>query len=77
MSARRARTLSRLFQTTIRVSPEKKYSDGVEDAIPVLSREGLVFDPDLSSKEHETIWYYHTKLVFKDGKFLVRILFVS
>jgi len=37
----------------------------------------LVFEPDLSSGEHERIWYYRTKLVFKDGEFFVRIHFSS
>lgn len=57
--------------------PEKRASRVMENATPVLLEKDLVFEPDLSSNEHERIWHYHTKLVFKDGEFLVRIYFVS
>ena len=77
MGARRARTLSRLFQATMGMIPEKRASRVMENATPVLLEKDLVFEPDLSSNEHERIWHYHTKLVFKDGEFLVRIYFVS
>lgn len=58
----------------MRMLPEKK-SGGVEGAAAVLSEKGLAFESESSSKEHEMVWHYHTKLVFKDGKFVVRILF--
>ena len=77
MTARGARTLSRLFQATMRIIPEKGYSDSVEDASPILGEKGLVFEPDFSPKEDPRIWHYHTRLVFKDGEFLVRTLFAS
>lgn len=55
--------------------PEKTVSPIVEDPIPLLSEKSLVFESDPFSKEHERIRHYHAKLVFKDGEFLVRILF--
>ena len=57
--------------------PEKRYSDGAEGATSVPPEEGLVFEPDFSSKEHERVLHYRTKLVFKDGEFVVRIPFTS
>lgn len=77
MSARGTRTLSRLFQATMKMLPEKKHSDAMEDTIPTVSDKDLVFGLDPPSKEQETIWYYNSKLVFKDGKFLVRALSIS
>ena len=55
----------------MKMLPEKKHSDTREDAIPIVS-EDLVFGLNPPSKEQEMIWHYHSKLVFKDGKFLVR-----
>jgi len=61
----------------MRIIPEKRSSRILETAIPVLLKD-LAFEPDFSSlTEHERIWYYQTKLVFKDGEFLVRIHFTS
>ena len=77
MSARGTRILSRLFQATVRMKPDKKSSDGVEGATPVVLEKDLAFEPDFSSSEHERVWDYHTRLVFKDGRFVVRILLVS
>lgn len=77
MSLRSTRTLSRLFQATMRVTPEKRYSGTFEDVVPTLFESGFMFEPDLSSKEHERIWDYYTKLVFKDGEFLVCTTLVS
>ncbi|KAF9646507.1 hypothetical protein BDM02DRAFT_3008877 [Thelephora ganbajun] len=70
MSLRGTRTLSRLFQATMRMIPEKRYSGDVRDTNPSLPERDLVFEPDFSSSGHEGIWHYHTKLVFKDGEFL-------
>jgi hypothetical protein len=61
----------------MRMIPEKRSSRILEDAIPSLPEKDLVFEPDSLLKGHERIWHYHTKLVFKDGEFLVRILFAS
>lgn len=61
----------------MKIKPEKRDSDRVEDAASMLSEKVLAFDPEFSSNEHERIWHYHSKLVFKDGKFLVRIAFIS
>lgn len=61
----------------MRIIPEKRSSRVFEDAIPALLEKDLMFEPDLSSKERERIWHYHTNLVFKDGEFLVRISFTS
>lgn len=57
----------------MRMIPEKRYSRIAEDVIPAFLEKDLVFDSNFSSKEHEGIWHYRTKLVFKDGEFLVRI----
>jgi hypothetical protein len=77
MSARGARTLSRLFQATMRIAPEKRYSDILEDVIPVLLENDFEIEPDFSLTKDERIWHYHAKLLFKDGEFLVRAVFVS
>jgi hypothetical protein len=61
----------------MKMKSEKKRSEKVEDAASVLSEKDLAFDPEFSSNEHERAWHYHDKLVFKDGKFLVRIVFIS
>ena len=74
MSAHGTRTLSRVFQATMRMITEKRTSCIVEDTIPTLSGKDLAFELDFSSNECERIWDYHTKLVFKDGKFIVRTL---
>jgi len=58
----------------MRMIPEKKYSGRMEGGISISLEKGLVFGLDLPSEEQERIWYYHSKLVFKDGKFLVRLL---
>lgn len=68
MSIRGAKTLSRLFQGTIR----KRHSGAVEDVIPMIFEKGFVFEPDSFSEEQEKIRDYRSKLVFKDGEFLVR-----
>ena len=60
----------------MKMLPEKKHSDATEDGIPIVS-EDLVFELDSPSKEQEMIWHYHSKLVFKEGKFLVRPLSIS
>ena len=78
MSIRGTRTLSRLFQGMTRTIPEKRYSGSMEDAIPILLEKDPAFEPGFSSKERERIWHYHSKLVFKEGEFLVRtVLFAS
>ena len=77
MSARGTRTLSRLFQATMKILPEKKHSDTVDDAIPTVSEKDSVFGLDSPSKEQEMTWHYNSKLVFKDGKLLVRFLSIS
>lgn len=43
----------------------------------MLSEKYLLLEPDFSSNAHERIWHYQTKLVFKDGEFLVRIALTS
>lgn len=73
MSLRGAKTLSRLFQATIGITPEKMHPTIVEDVIPVIFEKDFVLEPN-SSKELERIRDYHSKLVFKDGEFLVRIV---
>jgi len=60
----------------MKMLPEKKHSDTMGDAIPIVS-ENLVFGLDSPSKEQEMIWHYNSKLVFKGGKFLVRSLSIS
>lgn len=63
----------------MKMLPEKKHSGTMEDAISATSEKDLVFglDSPSLSKEQEMIWYYNSKLVFKDGKFLVRTLSIS
>ena len=61
----------------MRMRPNKRSSRIVEDAIPIPLEEDLVFEPNHLPKEHERIWHYHTKLVFKDGDFFVRVPFTS
>lgn len=77
MSARGTRTLSRLFHATMRMKPDKKASRTVEGAIPVPWEKGGMLESDIASEEQEKIWQYYTKLVFKDGEFLVCIDFAS
>ena len=61
----------------MRMLPEKKRAEGSENAIPIVSEKGSVFGLDPPSEEQERIWYYHNKLVFKDGKSLVRVPSIS
>lgn len=70
MSLRGTRALSRFFQATIRIAPEKRYSGVVDDVIPLPPGKENVFGPDFSSDEQERIWHYNTNLVFKEGEFL-------
>ena len=74
MSARGTKTLSRLFQATLRT---KRNSGAVQDLIPIFYDDGFAFEPDPTSQEHEKIRDYHSKLVFKDGEFLVRTVIAS
>lgn len=53
------------------MKPEKRHSTVVDNILPMLFEKGFAFGPD-TSEEHEKIRDYHSKLVFKDGKFLVR-----
>ena len=75
MSLRGRRTLSRLFQTSVKIVPEKRHSTILEDIIPTGFEKDSVFEPDLT-REQEKILDYHAKLVFKDGEFLVRTTFL-
>ena len=75
MSLRGRRTLSRLFQATVKIVPEKRHSSVLEDIIPTDFEKDSVFEPDLT-REQEKIRDYHAKLVFKDGEFLVRTTFL-
>ena len=77
MSLRGTRSFSRLFQATMEMIPEKRSSRILENPIPVLLEKDLMFEQDFSSKGQEKIWHYYTKLVFKDGEFIVRIPFAS
>lgn len=69
MSLRGRRTLSRLFQATVKIVPEKRHSSVLEDIIPTGFEKDSVFEPDFT-REQEKIRDYHAKLVFKDGEFL-------
>lgn len=71
MSVRGAKTLSRLFQATVRF---KRHSSTMGGPIPMVFEKELAFEPDSPSEEHERIRDYHSKLVFKDGEFIVRIV---
>jgi hypothetical protein len=77
MSVRSARTLSQFFQSTMGITPVKRFSDTFEGVAPVVFEQDLVFEPDFSAKEQERIWDYHTNLAFKDGEFLVRAIHAS
>ena len=61
----------------MRMKPEKKASRTVEGGIPVHWERDGVYESDIASDEQERIWHYYTKLVFKDGEFLVCICFPS
>jgi hypothetical protein len=53
----------------VRIKRRSGTADGV---IPMVFEKEFAFEPDTSSEEHERVRDYHSKLVFKDGEFLVR-----
>lgn len=60
----------------MRMKPEKKPSHTMEGGIIVPWETDGLHESDIVLEEQERIWHYYTKLVFKDGEFLVCIRFI-